>query len=164
MYRVDRKTQNLWYLPDSRPADRLMPFSFDQINFAVMNLKYVLTSTGVMLAAALLWWCVGFLTYMTGGNLSATVSAVSFILTVMCALAYFRMFKVRTGVLMIISWCLCWFLLPEFSMSMSDRLSAFWNPNRVGFGGVTLMAITALLVGVISNSIGANAIDHHDNE
>jgi len=60
---------------------------------------------------------------------------------------------------MAIGWGSCWFMLPEYSMSMSDRLAAFWCVNRIGFGGITLMTITALLAGVISHLIGGSKFD-----
>ena len=48
------------------------------------------------------------------------------------------------------------------SMSMGDRLEAVWYANRIGFGGVTLMATISVVFGIISNAMGKKTPDSGD--
>lgn len=54
---------------------------------------------------------------------------------------------------MVAGWAVCWCLLPEFSYDPSDRLGLMWSANRISFGGTTLMAIAAVLAGIVSVAI-----------
>lgn len=54
---------------------------------------------------------------------------------------------------MVTGWGVCWYLLPEYSYSPSDRLALIWSANRICFGGTTLMAIAAVLAGIVSVAI-----------
>ena len=54
---------------------------------------------------------------------------------------------------MVAGWGVCWCLLPEYSYSPGDRLALIWSANRICFGGTTLMAITAVMAGVVATAI-----------
>lgn len=63
--------------------------------------------------------------------------------------------RLQPGIMiwMVAGWGVCWCLLPEYSYSQSDRLALIWTANRISFGGVTLMAIAAILAGIVSTAI-----------
>ena len=106
----------------------------------------------VLTVGAVLWWSCAFYVYISGANAETMFYAISFILTLTCAMTFFRIFRISTCISLCLGWSICWGFLPEYSMSLNDRLNAFWNANRIGFGGITLMAISALLMGIFTNT------------
>lgn len=63
--------------------------------------------------------------------------------------------RLQPGIMiwMVAGWGVCWCLLPEYSSDPGDRLALIWSANRISFGGTTLMAIAAVLAGIVSAAI-----------
>jgi hypothetical protein len=60
--------------------------------------------------------------------------------------------RLQPGIMiwMVVGWAVCWCLLPECSSDPGDRLALIWSANRISFGGTTLMAIAAVLTGIVA--------------
>jgi len=121
-----------------------------------MHPGHSLTNILLLVVTALLWWCGAFVLYLKNGVPTVDVFGYSLFLAVNCTMMYFRRFTFWTVLGMAIGWGGCWLILPEYSFSMSDRLSAIWYATRIGFGGVTLMAISAVTGGAVSLVIAGN--------
>lgn len=116
-----------------------------------------IASTGkislLIVVAAVLWWCVSLWLFLHTGQTDLIISASSLLASVACILVSRGQFQPGIMIWMAVGWGVCWCLLPEYSYSPSDRLALIGSANRICFGGTTLMAITAVMAGVVSTAI-----------
>ena len=110
------------------------------------------TSSLIFVAAAF-WWCVSLWLFLHIGQPDFIISVSSLLGSVAWLLAFRGRFQPGIMIWMVAGWGICWCLLPEYSYSPGDRLALIWSANRIGFGGTTLMAITAVMAGVVSTAI-----------
>jgi hypothetical protein len=98
--------------------------------------------------ASMFAWLASLLLYLNTGTTDPVTVASIHVAGVSVALAYFRVFRISILCVMLITQVLSWNLLPEYSMSFADKMQAIGNLNRIGFGGVSVMAFASMLSGV----------------
>jgi len=102
----------------------------------------------VIVIASALAWLAFLLVYLNTGTSNPFSMAMISVVGTSVALAYFGVFRIRILCVMLIAQGLSWSLLPEYSMSFGDKIQAIWNVNRIGFGGVSIMAFASMLSGI----------------
>ena len=116
-----------------------------------------IASTGktsiLIVVAAALWWCVSLWLFLDNGEVDFNISVSSLLASVAGLLVWRGRFQPGIMIWMFAGWSFCWYLLPEYSCSPADRLASTWFVNRICFGGTTLMAIAAVLAGIVSTAI-----------
>jgi hypothetical protein len=109
------------------------------------------TSSPIVVAAAF-WWCVSLWLFLRHGQTDFIISVSTFMASVVGLLAWRGRLQPAIVIWMVGGWTVCWCLLPEYSITPSDRLALIWSASRNCFGGTTLMAITAVMAGVVSTA------------